>query len=85
MQNRVVSLLDEWRRVLEEYNINGVEMQYQRYEAKNLKPLLHEMLDDTEDVARRWEFRANRSMREVEPEVNLFLKELSGKPVGDDE
>ncbi len=26
-------------------------------------------------------FRANRSLRDVEPEVNLFLRELSGRQV----
>jgi hypothetical protein len=26
-------------------------------------------------------FRANRSLRDVEPEVNLFLKDLTGRDV----
>lgn len=83
VQNRVVSLLDEWRRVLDDYNSSGVEMQYQRYELKNPKPLLKGMLEDKGPA--RWEFRVNRSLRDVEPEVNLFLKDLSGKPIGDSE
>jgi hypothetical protein len=83
VQNRIVSLLDEWRRILEDLNHNGVEMQYQRYEAKNMQPLLREMLDTGDEGAPRWDFRANRSMREVEPEVNLFLKDLNGKAIED--
>lgn len=83
VQNRVVDLLDSWRRIFEDYRAAGVEMQYQRYELKQPKPLLREMLDTDFESAHHRKFRANRSLRDVEPEVNLFLKELSGKDVED--
>ncbi len=76
VQRRVVDLLDAWRTVFEEYKGNGVRMQYQPYELDQPKPLLREMLDRDFDSANHRKFRANRSLRDVEPEVNLFLKDL---------
>ena len=76
VQNRVVDLLDSWRTVLEEHQDAGVTMQYQKYEKAILKPLLLEMLDSDTRSAHHRKFRANRSLRDVEPEVNLFLKDL---------
>lgn len=73
---RVLELLDSWRRVLEGYREVGVELQYQRYETKQPQPLLREMLDQEFDSEHHRRFRANRSLRDVEPEVNLFLNEL---------
>jgi len=76
VQNRVVDLLDSWCKVLEDYREAGVEMQYQKYELKNLQPLLRDMLDKNFESEHHRKFRANRSLRDVEPEVNLFLKDL---------
>jgi hypothetical protein len=81
VQNRVVDLLDSWRRIFEDYRAAGVHMQYQKYELKNPKPLLREMLDTDFESDHHRKFRANRSLRDVEPEVNLFLKDLSGMDV----
>src|SRR5262249_53460130 len=81
VQNRVVDLLDSWRRIFEDYRAAGVAMQYQKYELKQPRPLLREMLDEDFDSGRQRKFRANRSLRDVEPEVNLFLKDLSGAEV----
>ena len=53
-------------------------MQYQKYELKQLRPLLREMLDTDFESEHHRKFRANRSLRDVEPEVNLFLRDLSG-------
>lgn len=58
-------------------------MQYQKYELKQPKPLLREMLDEHFESEHHRKFRANRSLRDVEPEVNLFLKDLSGMQVED--
>ena len=58
-------------------------MQYQKYELKQPKPLLREMLDKDFESEHHRKFRANRSLRDVEPEVNLFLKDLSGMQVED--
>ena len=76
VQNRVVDILDSWRTVYESYQNSGVAMQYQQYERKNDKPLLREMLDAKFESEHHEKFRVNRSLRDVEPEVNLFLKDL---------
>lgn len=83
VQNRVVDLLDSWRKILDDYRAAGVAMQYQKYELKQPRPLLREMLDKDFESEHHRKFRANRSLRDVEPEVNLFLKDLSGMQVED--
>lgn len=83
VQNRVVDLLDSWRKVVEDYRAAGVSLQYQKYEEDRLKPLLREMLDTEFESEHHRKFRVNRSLRDVEPEVNLFLKDLSGLQVED--
>jgi hypothetical protein len=83
VQNRVVDLLDSWRRVVEDYQKVGVHVQYQKYELKNPKPLLRDMLDRDFESDHHWKFRVNRSLRDVEPEVNIYLKDLSGVEVED--
>ncbi len=84
VQNRIVDLLDSWRKVAEDYRAAGVELQYQRYELKTPRPLLRDMLDKDFESAHHRKFRANRSLRDVEPEVNLFLRDLGSGPVGDE-
>jgi hypothetical protein len=81
VQNRIVDLLDAWQKILEDYRAAGVSMQYQKYELKQPKALLREILDKDFESERHRKFRANRSLRDVEPEVNLFLKDLSGAEV----
>jgi hypothetical protein len=83
VQNRVVELLDSWRKIFEDYRAVGVALQYQKYELKQPRPLLREMLDTDFESEHHRKFRANRSLRDVEPEVNLFLKDLSGLLVED--
>jgi superfamily II DNA or RNA helicase len=82
VQNRVVDLLDAWRKIFDDYHAAGVSMQYQKYELKQPRPLLHEVLEKNLDAEQR-KFRVNRSLRDVEPEVNLFLKDLGGGQVED--
>jgi hypothetical protein len=83
VQNRVVDLLDSWRKIFEDYRAAGVALQYQKYELKQPRPLLREILDKDFESDDHRKFRANRSLRDVEPEVNLFLRELSGIQVED--
>jgi len=85
VQNRVVDLLDSWRKVFEDYRAAGVALQYQKYELSKPRPLLREVLDKDFESEHHRKFRANRSLRDVEPEVNLFLKDLSGIQVEDSE
>lgn len=81
MQNRVVDMLDSWRKIFDAYRAAGVSMQYQKYELKQPRPLPQEMLDEGFDSGQHRKFGANRSLRDEEPEVNLFLKDLSGAEV----
>ena len=83
VRNRVVDLLDSWLKVFEDYRNAGVSVQYQKYELRQPRPLLREMLDTDFESEHHRKFRANRSLRDVEPEVNLFLKDLSGVQVED--
>jgi len=83
VQNRVVDLLDSWRKIFDDYHAAGVSLQYQKYELKQPKPLLRDVLDTDFESEHHRKFRANRSLRDVEPEVNLFLNDLSGGQVED--
>ena len=77
VRNRVGDLFDSWRAIYDEYRRDGVPMQYQKYEVSTRKPLLREMLDTDFESHHHKKFRTNRSLRDVEPQVNLFLKDLS--------
>ena len=82
VRGRVAELLDAWQAVVEDYHAAGVAVRYQRYEPGAGRPLLREMLDTDFESGDHRRFRANRSLRDVEPEVNLYLRELSGREAG---
>ena len=77
----MVDLLDSWQKVLDDYHGAGVALQYQKYELEQKRPLLREVLDRDFESEHHRKFRASRSLRDVEPEVNLFLHDLSGPQV----
>ena len=56
----------------------SVALQYQKYESKQPKPLLLDILETNFESEHHRKFQGNRSLRDVEPEVNLFLKDLRG-------
>lgn len=72
---RAIDLLDEWSKIAHELHNQGVSLQYQR-EVGAAQPLLHQFLDPElkKLPLRHRKFRANRSMRDVEPSVNLWVK-----------
>ena len=77
VRNRIVDLLDSWQRVVDSYGEAGVGVKYQKYEEyrrQNLQPLLRDMLDRDFETEHHRKFRANRSLRDVEPEVNVYVK-----------
>ena len=78
VQSRIVDLLDSWIKVLDDYSSKGIQLQYQRYELEKPKPLIRDVLDTDFDSEHHRKFRVGRSLRDVEPSVNLFLKNLSG-------
>jgi hypothetical protein len=82
---RVQDLLDEWSKIAHEKQRVGAGLQYQREEGA-APPLLFDPLDPalaTEPPGAR-KFRANRAMRDVEPEVNLWVRRLDGVDVPED-
>ena len=55
-----------------------IQKSHQRHELGQPRPLLREMLDADFESADHRKFRANRSLRDVEPEVNLHLLDARG-------
>ena len=78
VRNRTVDLLDSWQRVVDDYREVGTDVKYQRYERPGGKPLLREMLDTEFESEHHRKFRANRSLRDVEPEVHLYVQDPAG-------
>ena len=78
LQSRIGDLLDAWVQIEADHGKEGLPTHYQKYEKRGTPAaatLLREMLDADEDpVARK--FRVNRSLRDVEPEVHLWIKDL---------
>ena len=85
VQNRVVDLLDSWSRVVTSYRQSGVSVVYRRGESSSAhKPLLREVLDTDFESGHHRKFRAYRSLRDVEPDVGLGLRDLTGRPLDDE-
>ncbi|MDB5310763.1 MAG: Helicase-like protein [Gemmataceae bacterium] len=79
-------LLDLWEKIAKEYADVGTQLQYQQEEGA-ARPLLHTFLDpDLKKLPRRHRrFRANRSMRDVEPGVGLWVYTLDNVAVTEDD
>ena len=86
MRERAVDLLDEWSKIAMELNEAGAGLQYQ-VEVGAAQRLLYEFLNPELKTLPPWQqkFRANRSMRDVEPSVNLWVKTLDGIEIEEDE
>src|SRR5262249_3101687 len=86
LQARADDLLDEWDKIAKEYADLGVALQYQQEEG-SARRLLYEFLSPELKTLpqRHRKFRANRSMRDVEPNVNLWVKTLDTVDVEDEE
>ncbi len=81
VRRRVVDLLDSWRAVVEDYHAGNVAVKYQQYEMRQGRPLLRGMLDTEFESEHHRKFRAHRSLRDVEPEVDLYIREPTGRDV----
>lgn len=83
IQGRVGDLLDAWLAIARARADVGLTLQYQRYEDGGPATLLREILDRTDDEDED-KFRVQRSLRDVEPEVLLYLRDLpKGATQGD--
>jgi hypothetical protein len=81
VQERARDLLDDWAKAAQDYQNVGTGLQYNPVEAGGAKQLLYDFLSpDVKNLPPdRWQmkFRANRSLRDVEPEVNLWVRTLA--------
>lgn len=80
VRERCLDLLDAWAREAQEYQQHGVGLQYNPHETGGAKPLLYDFLSPElkalPPTNRKMKFRANRSLRDVEPSVNIWVKTL---------
>jgi superfamily II DNA/RNA helicase len=78
VRDRANDLFDTWSRIAHDYRENGTALQYNPSEVGAARPLLHDFLDPELKTMhpRHKQFRANRSMRDVEPSVNLWLRTM---------
>lgn len=86
VRDRCMDLLDEWSRIAREMQEVGDTLQYQT-EVGGSRRLLYEFLaPELKTLPKRYaKFRANRSMRDVEPSVNLLLKTFEGIDIESEE
>ncbi|MBI4586019.1 MAG: helicase [Planctomycetes bacterium] len=86
LKDRARDLLDEWSQIAEEYRQAGVRLQYGT-EVSPARRLLYEFLNpELADLPlRHRKFCANRSMRDIEPNVNLWARTLDGYEIEEDE
>jgi hypothetical protein len=74
IRGRVISLLDSWERLAMDKGM----LQYQR-EVGEAPPLLYDFLDnEISHLQMERKFRAGRSLRDVEPTVNLWVRTPNG-------
>ena len=89
VRERTLDLLDEWSKEAMELAKVGVGLQYNPTETGGAQPLLRDFLSaDLKNLPpghRRMKFRANRSLRDVEPSVAVQVKTMDLQPVEDDE
>lgn len=78
VQDRCQQLLDDWVRLADRAQHEGARMQYQKEQTGSFRRLIYDFLDpDLDNLPRiHRRFRANRSMRDVEANVDLMVKGL---------
>ena len=81
VRQRASNLLDDWSKVAHDLSQSGVGLQYQ-VEVGAAQRLLYDFLSselrNLPPQSPKMKFRANRSLRDVEPSVNLWVKTLDG-------
>lgn len=86
VQDRCKDLLDVWSTIAKELDDTSGSLQYQT-EVGGAQRLLYEFLSPELKTLppKHRKFRANRSMRDVEPSVNLWLKTIDGVDIENEE
>jgi hypothetical protein len=87
VRDRAKDLFDTWSQIAHDYQDKGTALQYNPSEVGAAKPLLHDILDPELKTMhpRHKKFRANRSMRDVEPSVNLWLRTMDNVEIEQEE
>jgi len=90
VQTRADALVNDWNEAVESKREVGARLQYNaRENPGGGNPLLHDFLDtDLRNLPPsdwKMKFRANRSMRDVEPNVSLWVKRLESPEMDDDQ
>ena len=82
VRERAQDLLDEWAKAAQRLQEVGGRLQYNPIETGGAKQLLYDFLSsevkNLPPTHPYMKFRANRSLRDVEPGVNLWVKTLEG-------
>lgn len=83
VRQRTADLLDSWAKVGKQHKDVGSPLRYQAYEGQDGPPLLRTPLDPELALADKdaRKFKAPRSLRDVEPSVNLWIKRLDGADI----
>ncbi len=88
VRGRCQDLLDSWAKQAQDYQTHGVGLQYNPYEAGGAKQLLYDFLSPElktlPPTNPKMKFRANRSLRDVEAAVNIWVKTLDNVDLEDD-
>jgi hypothetical protein len=83
----VDDLLDEWSSIADKKSKVGSGLKYQEFEDGGDPHLLFDPLDP--EIAKQppgaRKFRAQRSLRDVEPSVNLWVRRLDGVEVPEED
>lgn len=89
VRQRGEDLLDDWAGVVEQQRQVGAGLQYNPHERGSGPPLLQDFLDPALKTLPpgHWKnkFRANRSMRDVEASVNVWVRSLENFELDDDQ
>ena len=78
IEKRTRDLLDSWKRAVEKNHAVNAGLQYQREEPE-LPRLLRDPLEPPPDDRDLAKFKAQRSLRDVEPSVDVYLRKPGGR------
>lgn len=80
VQDRVGELVEAWGQIVQTNADAGVGTHYQRYEGSKVPQYLLRDVLETVDDPDEAKFRVHRSLRDVEPAVNVVLQDLGVRP-----
>jgi len=87
VRSKVEDLLDDWAKISKQQKDSGATLRYQQYDDGTGPYLLRYPLDPDLDriESKAAQFKAHRSLRDVEPACNIRLIELNGNAIDPEE